>query len=167
MHLRPGDKCVAQITIMKQLSNSTYKSDKLYPSVMRAVAAILERSLFVAPIDVLIATDRLDKKIYEEWRFGRMPYLERVTKSGLGNLNRILRIVQLHCQELGLKPSHTVYNRWGKGPKTRLRFSKSGDANLETAYSTHWVATRVREVVTNVDDIPRNASRQSTQIDSG
>ena len=128
---------------MKQLTQSNYKSDKLYPSVVRAVDAILERSLFVAPIDVLIASDRLDKKLYEDWRFGRIPYLERVTKSGLGNLNRILRIVQLHCEALGLKPSHTVYNRWGKGPKTRLRFSKSGDANLEAAYSTHWVAQKL------------------------
>ena len=124
---------------MKQLTKSNYKSDKLYPSVVRAVAKILERSLFVAPIDVLLETDRLDKKLYEDWRFGRIPYLERVTKSGLGNLNRILRIIQHHCQAIDLRPSHTVYNRWGKCPKTRLRFSKSGDANLETAYATHWV----------------------------
>jgi len=93
---------------MKQLTQSNYKSDKLYPSVLRAVDAILERSLFVAPIDVLIASDRLDQKLYEDWRFGRIPYLERVTTSGLGNLNRILKIVQLHCQELGLKPSPKV-----------------------------------------------------------
>ena len=120
---------------------------------MRAVDAILDHSLFVAPIDVLIASDRLDKKLYEDWRFGRIPYLERVTQSGLGNLNRILRIVQLHCQALGLKPSHTVYNRWGKGPKTRLRFSKSGDSNLEAAYSTHWVAKGVRDVVITEDEL--------------
>jgi hypothetical protein len=29
--------------------------------------------------------------------------------------------------------------RYGKGPKQRLRFSKTADAGLETAYSTHFV----------------------------
>jgi len=152
---------------MKQISKSNYKSDKLYPSVVRAINSILERSLFVAPVDVLIASDRLDKIRFEDWRFGRIPYLERVTNSGLGNLNRILRIVQLHCQERGLKPSHTIYNRWGKGPKTRLRFSKSGDANLEAAYATHWVAKKVRDVAETVEEPPAGRSQQATENDIG
>ena len=29
--------------------------------------------------------------------------------------------------------------RWGKGPKQRLRFTKTGDANLEEAYARHFV----------------------------
>ncbi len=79
---------------------------------------------------------------YNDWRFGRIPYLERVTSIGLGNLNRILRIIGLHCSEIDLYPSRTAYHRWGKGPKTPLRFSKSGEANLEAAYSTHWPEPR-------------------------
>jgi len=66
MHLRSRAKIFAQVTTMKQLTQSNYKSDKLYPSVVRAVAKILERSLFVAPVEVLIASDRLDKKLYED-----------------------------------------------------------------------------------------------------
>ena len=136
---------------MKQLTQTNYKSDKLYPSVVRAVAAILERSSFVAPVDVLLESQRLDKKLYDDWRFGRIPYLERITHSGLGNLNRILRIIALHCQAIELRPSQTIYNRYGKGPKTRLRFSKSGESNLEAAYSTHWVQKLTREPVTSTD----------------
>lgn len=33
----------------------------------------------------------------------------------------------------------TVYNRWTRGPKHRLRFSKTGDPNLEEAYARHYV----------------------------
>jgi hypothetical protein len=33
----------------------------------------------------------------------------------------------------------TVYVRRGKGPKQRLRFTKSGDPNLEEAYARHFV----------------------------
>ena len=29
--------------------------------------------------------------------------------------------------------------RWGKGPKQRLRFSKSGKPKLEEVYATHFV----------------------------
>jgi hypothetical protein len=29
--------------------------------------------------------------------------------------------------------------RWGKGPKQRLRFTKTGDPKIEKAYTTHFV----------------------------
>jgi hypothetical protein len=41
-----------------------------------------------------------------------------------------------------LKPSNTVYHKWGKGGKRiLLRFSKTGAPALEAAYSRHYVAT--------------------------
>jgi len=33
----------------------------------------------------------------------------------------------------------TVYESWGKGKKTLLQFSKSGDPRIETVYATHFV----------------------------
>jgi len=36
-----------------------------------------------------------------------------------------------------IAPSVTVYVSWTKD-RRRLRFSKSGDPNIEQAYSTHW-----------------------------
>ncbi len=38
-----------------------------------------------------------------------------------------------------LKPSITVYKSWGKGKKTLLQFSTSGDPSIEAAYATHFV----------------------------
>ncbi|MEQ1828174.1 MAG: hypothetical protein ABL921_19600 [Pirellula sp.] len=146
---------------MKHISKTNFKQDKLYPSVVRAVDAILERSSFVAPVDVLIESQRLDKKHYEDWRFCRVPYLERVTQSGLGNLHRILRILELHCRELGLSPSKAVYKKWGKGKSHSLRFSKSGDPNIENSYATHWIRkqpTTIREAIPRDAQIPINNS---------
>lgn len=54
-------------------------------------------------------------------------------------LSRLLRILRFYVHDLKLKPSQTVYCRWGKGPKQLLRFTKTGDANLEAAYSRHFV----------------------------
>ena len=40
---------------------------------------------------------------------------------------------------MNLKPSWTSYNKYGKGPKQKLRFSKSGNEIIENTYSTHFV----------------------------
>ena len=54
----------------------TYYKDRLYPRIVRAVSAILERKNFVAPVDVLVEMDLLKVEHLENWRFGRVPYLE-------------------------------------------------------------------------------------------
>ena len=63
-------------------------------------------------MDVLVGMGLLDPVKLEDWRLGRVPYLEEST---------------------------TAYMRWGKGTKRRLRFTKTGDAKLEEAYSRHFV----------------------------
>jgi hypothetical protein len=75
----------------------------------------------------------------EDWRRGRVPYLERVIVCNLSRLSKILRILRFHAHDLRLKPSTTVYKRWGKGAKERLRFTKTGEPRLEEAYATHFV----------------------------
>ena len=45
----------------------------------------------------------------------------------------------------GLKPSWTDYRKWGKGENPRLRFSKSGDDNIERAYATHYVVQKATD----------------------
>jgi hypothetical protein len=66
-------------------------------------------------------------------------YLEGVIAGNLTRLSRLLRILRLHSHDLKLVPSVTVYMRWGKGPKQRLRFTKSGEPKIEEAYSRHFV----------------------------
>lgn len=117
---------------MKKINVANYQSDKLFPRVVKAVSEILATSHVVAPVDVLMRMQLLNKQQYEDWRFGRVPYLERVCQANLGRLNRVLRILDRHSRSLGLKPSQTAYRKWGRGGKRiELRFSKSGEAALE------------------------------------
>ena len=58
---------------------------------------------------------------------------------GLHRLSRILRILRFHAHDVKLVLSVTAYMRWGKGPKQRLRFTKTGEPNLEEAYARHFV----------------------------
>lgn len=93
----------------------------------------------VAPVDVLVAMDLLDHSKLDDWRNGRVPYLERVISGNLTRLSRLLRVLRFHAHDLNLKPSWTAYMRWGKAPKQRLRFTKTGEPKLEEVYATHFV----------------------------
>ncbi len=125
---------------MKKITPATYKKDKYYPKVTQAVHELLKNDIFVTPVDVFIKIGVLTKEAYEDWRFGRIPCLEKVISCNLSKVNRILRIFRFHAKDRGLKSSKTVYKKWGKGKKIFLRFSKSGNPSLEEAYSTHYVA---------------------------
>ena len=124
---------------MKHITVNTYRKDKYYPRVVRAVGKILARADVVAPSDILIEMGNLSRKNYEAWRKGQIPYLERVFEGSLSKANRILRIIGFHTHDLNMVPRQTAYHQWGNGKNRILRFSKSGDPNLEKAYSRHYI----------------------------
>ena len=93
----------------------------------------------MAPVDVLIGMGLLTREHHEDWRRGRVPYLERVINCNLTRLGRLLRILRFHAHDLNLKPSWTAYMHWGKGPRQRLRFTKTGEPKVEEAYARHFV----------------------------
>lgn len=108
---------------------------------------LVDEKGYVSPVDLLVKMERITQKQLEDWRFKRIPYLERVV---VGNLSKMKFILDELC-EFGktakLKSSQTVYVSWGKGPNQRLRFSKSGDPRIETMYSTHYVFIRTKAPV--------------------
>jgi hypothetical protein len=117
----------------------SFRDDPLYPCIVRAVAGILDEGKVVAPVDVFVRAGLLAPEQLDDWRRGRVLYLERVINSNLTRLSRLLRILQFHAHDLKLVPSISVYVRWGKGPKQRLRFTKTGEPKLEEAYARHFV----------------------------
>ncbi len=118
---------------------STYRNDPLYPRIERSVAAILKTDKVVVPVDVLMGMGILTPEHLDDWRSGRVPYLEKVIDCNLTRLSRILHVLRFHAHDLNLRPSTTVYMRWGKGPRQHLRFTKTGNPKLEEAYSRHFV----------------------------
>jgi Fe-S-cluster containining protein len=121
------------------------KSDRL-ARVRRAFTVVLKRQGYVSVVDVLVEMQNLTPAHLEDWRFGRVPYLERVVQGNLSKLSAIVRAVRQVAQGQGLKASETAYRKWGKGPRPPLRFSKSGEAHIERAYATHWVPRRERSL---------------------
>jgi len=121
------------------VSIANFRDDPMFPKIERIVGELLANGNVVMPVDVIIGMGLLQPEHLEAWRFGRVPYLERVINCNLTRLSRLLRILRLHAHDLNLVPSPTVYKRYGKGPKPRLRFSKTGRPALEEAYATHFV----------------------------
>ena len=52
---------------------------------------------FAAPVDVLMDIGVLDKKKYNDWRHGRVPYLEAVCTVNLHKLSEIMKVVRAYA----------------------------------------------------------------------
>ena len=129
---------------------------ELRKKVYSAMYTLVREKGFASPVDVLMAIGVLSKENYENWRFGRVSYLERVCQVNLGKLSTINHEIRVFAQRSNLKPSWTLYKKWGKGKSIKLRFSKSGNENVERLYATHYVSQRQKpekSAVSTEDDV--------------
>jgi Uncharacterized conserved protein len=113
--------------------------------VTSAAEAALAHHHYVSAIDVLTGTGLLSPAHLQEWRKGRIDFLERVIHTNLKKISLSMAIFRRWAQAKGLKPSETGYVRWGRGQKVELRFSKSGDPGIERSYRTHFVSPDISE----------------------
>ena len=102
---------------------------------------------YATPVDVLMDIGVLTKTKYEDWRFGRVSFLEAVCTVNLHKLSFIMTQVRAYAKKSGLQPSFCYYKRWGMKkrngqghkPVIPLRFSKSGNPEIEKQYATHYI----------------------------
>lgn len=102
----------------------------------------LQKNGVATRIQVFLDLGILSKEDVERWRFGKVDYLERVCKANLGTLSFIAKEIRAYGHKHKLKESFTYYKQWGlkdKNVKKKLRFSKSGNPNIEKEYATHYV----------------------------
>ena len=113
--------------------------NELKKKVRVIAGTLLYKKGYISPVDLLMDVGYLTSESYEDWRRGRVPYLEKVCQANLRKLSTIMRELKKYANEKDLKPSWTDYNKWGKGKKIRLRFSESGKEYIEKAYATHYL----------------------------
>ena len=111
----------------------------LEKTIKRIISELSDEKGYICSIDVLLGLNYLAKTDYEKWRTGQVESLEKICQTNLGKLTTINKIIRQVVTKMNLEPSLTIYNKYGKGPKQKLRFSKSGDSNIEKAYSTHFL----------------------------
>ena len=76
----------------KSVTVTTFRGHALYPRISRAVETLLRKDKIVRPVDVLVEMQLLKREHLEDWRRGRVPYLERVINCSLSRLSTLLRI---------------------------------------------------------------------------
>lgn len=120
----------------------TMNRRQLELAALAAADRCLKARGYIALDEVFREMGKLDAGQWEEWRRGRVPYLERVIGLNLSQIHAVCRAVQASVRQGNLKPRWTAYVRWGKGARTPLRFTKSGDPHLERVWATRHVRTQ-------------------------
>jgi hypothetical protein len=137
---------------------------ELTKKVHSAMYTLIKEKGVASPVEVLMAVGVVSKEDYEKWRFGKTDYLERVCKVNLNKLSSINHEIRAYARKHDLKPSWTFYKQWGnnkkgsKGNAVKLRFSKSGDENIEKQYATHYVAPKAAEEAQERHNIQTNTN---------
>jgi len=80
---------------LKKITVANYRRDPYYAAIVRVVDDLLLEKGFVAPVELFIRMDLLSPESAENWRRGRISYLERVIRCNLSKASRILRILRM------------------------------------------------------------------------
>jgi hypothetical protein len=104
-----------------------------------AFSKCLREKGYVSVIDVLMEMGKLSKEGRADWRFRRVPHLEKVVYLNLAKINLIIKTIRKNAREMNLKIEQDALPVLGKGPKRLLQFGKYGHPYQEEAYSTHFL----------------------------
>jgi hypothetical protein len=120
---------------------------ELEKKVKQFTSELAYKKGYVCSVDVLIKLGYITEHDYQDWRFGRIPYLEKACQTNLHKLSTVNRLIRKYSAEWNFEKSWTAYYKWGKGTKTRLIFSKSRDQQIENLYATHFLnKTQIKEL---------------------
>jgi len=113
--------------------------------VVEAAEAALAEQGYVSAIDVLTCMGLLALAHVDDWRRGRLPYLEPAIQGSFEKISRTKTLFLEWARNHNLKPSQTAYLARTTGPGRVLQFSESGDPATELFYRTHYVSPALSE----------------------
>ena len=119
-------------------------SNRLRERVVRSAESALADHKYVSAIDVFSGLGWLPTSRHDEWRQGRLAYLEAGVTANLSKISTAMKFFRVWARNRGLKPSETGYVARARDRRP-LRFSESGDPAIERAYRTHWVSPELSE----------------------
>ncbi len=79
--------------------------------VFQAADGAFEKHNYASPLDMFLGMELLNLARIEDWRKGRIPYLERVIPGSLNKITFCMKCFHEWAKEKGLKPSYTAYVR--------------------------------------------------------
>jgi hypothetical protein len=123
-------------------------SQRNRPSLADRIATAAEAALAaehsVAPVEVLAGIGWLDPGAFRRWRQGQLDFLEPAMQVDPSRIAEALSLLRSWASAKGLIASETDYV--ARAPqRQKLRFSGSGNEDLERVYRTHWVSPDLSE----------------------
>jgi hypothetical protein len=110
----------------------------------------------VCAIDILTGIGWLDAGAVERWRRGQIACLEEALQVDPSRILEAMQLFRSWAISKGLLASPTAY--FDRTPQRgTLRFSRSGNPEVETSYRTHWLSPELSE--TKRQRLAENASR--------
>ena len=112
--------------------------------VAKAAEGALAAQHFVSASDILTRIGWLDPRAVERWQRREVDCLEEVIQVNPPRILEAMQLFQSWATATGLIASPTAYV--DRTPQRReLRFSRSGDPEIEASYRTHWVSPELSE----------------------
>jgi len=112
--------------------------------IAKAAEAVLAVDHSVSVIDVLTGIGWLDSEAVERWRRGQVACLEETLQLDPPRILEAIKLFRSWATTRGLLASQTDYV--DRTPQRNpLRFSRSGNFEIETSYRTHWVSPDLSE----------------------
>jgi hypothetical protein len=110
--------------------------------VVTAAESMLAVEDSVCAIDMLLGIRWLDGGAVDAWRQGRLDCVEAAIQTNPERLAEAMEIFRSWATEKGLIASQADYV--ARTPQRQvLRFSRSGDADVERLYRTHWTSPEI------------------------
>lgn len=113
---------------------------QLESKIFQTAEQILSRQHYVSAIDLFIGIGLLQSIHVQEWRKGKIPYLEKTIQGNLSKISYAMKCFRRWAAHKILKPSQTAYLMHTRKDRRELRFSKSGNPKIEYSYRTHYVS---------------------------
>jgi len=70
---------------LKKITVANYRQDPYYARIVKEVEGLLREKGFVAPLELFVRMDLLSPESVENWRRGRIAYLERSASQTLAS----------------------------------------------------------------------------------
>lgn len=113
--------------------------------VARTADAVLAARRFVSSIDIFTELGLLAPSHLREWRSRRVAALEDVIQGHPDRVARVLVLMREWALKCGLHPIVAPFFAQTVGPQRELRFSKSGNPEVENLYRTLYILPDISE----------------------
>jgi hypothetical protein len=107
--------------------------------VTRAAEASLADRDYVRPVDVFLRIGWLAASSAEAWQRGQIDCLESAVQSNPARISEALQLLRSWSTDKGMVARETPYVARTL-QREALRFTASGDSEIEQLYRTHWVS---------------------------